>query len=102
MSWVDSLAPSPEQKAAFLGGNARALFFADPVPRGPLDLPFDPAERRVEIPATMWARALPVEQSIAGRLVHDWYAAGAKGTLGEHLEVLLDQTLPPLPNPRGK
>lgn len=102
IGWVDTLAPSLEQKAAFLGENARALFFDDPVSAGPLDLPFDPAERRVEIPATMWARALPIEQSIAGRLVHDWYAAGAKGALGEHLESLLDQILPPLPKPRGK
>jgi predicted TIM-barrel fold metal-dependent hydrolase len=97
IDWVKELSPTAEQLAAFRAGNAERLYFGKPVSAAPLRMPFDPLSRMRPIPATMWARTLPTEQSIAARLVHAWRKSGGKGTLGQFLEQHLDTTLPPLP-----
>ncbi len=94
IAWIDRLAPTPEQRAGFLGGTAALLYFARPPASAPLRLPLAPAQRRREIPAVLWARGLPVAQSVAGRLVQAWLAEGGDGTLGAYLQALLDRTLP--------
>lgn len=99
IGWVRELRPSEAQLAAFRSGNAERLYFSRPVAVAPLEMPFDPLSRMRPIPATMWARTLPVEQSVAARLVHAWQTAGGEGTLGQFLEQHLDRTLPPLPAP---
>ena len=94
IAWIDHLHPTEAERAAFLGGNADRIYFSRPVQSAPLELPFEPRERIREIPATMWMHGLPVRQDLAGRLVHSWLAAGGQGTLGEHLQALLDRALP--------
>ncbi len=95
LAWIDRLDPSPDERAAFLGGNATRLMFSRPVALAPLRLPFAAADRANPIPATMWARALPIRQEIAGRLVQAWLDEDDHPDLGSFLEALLDRTLPP-------
>jgi predicted TIM-barrel fold metal-dependent hydrolase len=97
MAWIDFLAPSPADRAAFFGGNAERIYFARPHRPAPLVLSFDPWTYLNEIPAGMWANGLPIQQELAGRLIQDWLAAGGEGTLGNHLETVLARTLPKLP-----
>jgi hypothetical protein len=97
LDWALRLNPTAEQRAAFFGGNADRLYFAAPVRPEPLDMPFDPWQRARTIPAGVWASGLPVDQSLAGRLVHGWLAAGGNGTLHDYTRDLLDRALPPLP-----
>jgi hypothetical protein len=97
IDWVGRLSPTPEQRAAFHGGNSETLYFSRPVTIGPLVLPFDPRTRARSFPATLWANGLPVEQALAGRMVHAWLTAGGEGNLGTFIEALLDRSLPPLP-----
>ena len=97
LAWVDRLAPTKDERDGFLQGNAARLYFADKPSVAPLALPFDPLDRTREIPAGMWARSLPISQSIAGRLVHEWLASGGAGTLGQYLKSVLDRALPALP-----
>lgn len=95
--WVDRLGPSETELAGFYGQNARRLYFRDPVPAEPLHLPFDPWQRARPIRAGVWAGGLPLEQALAGRLVHGWIAAGGTGSMGDYVERVLDSALPPLP-----
>ena len=99
LAWVDRLRPSPQERAAFFSGNARRVYFSRPVHASPLELPFDPFERRQEIPAQLFASGLRVDQRIAGRLTHAWASSGGKGSLGAYLERLLDDVLPAAPRP---
>ncbi|MGW5366321.1 amidohydrolase family protein [Actinopolymorpha pittospori] len=96
LSWVDQLEPTAEERAAFFGGNTRRLYFGEPVHPADLRMPFDVWERARPIPAGVWASGLPVEQSIAGRLVQSWLRSGGQGTLGEYAQTVLDQALPAL------
>lgn len=95
LSWIDVLAPGAAERDAFLGGNAERIYFSRPHHPRPLALPFDPWLYLNEIPAGMWANGLPVRQDVAGRLVQDWLNQGGAGTLGSHLESILDRNLPP-------
>lgn len=99
VGWIDQLAPSPEERADFYVENTRRLYFSQPVELAPLRMPFEPWERARSFPATVWANGLPIEQSVAGRLVHAWLASGGQGTLGNYAEAVLDRALPPLPEP---
>jgi Amidohydrolase len=96
--WINQLSPAPEERDRFFRGNAHRLYFDRPVRVGPLELPFAPGERARPFPATMWARGLPIDQCVAGRLVSAWLAAGGEGRLGTFLERVLDHALPPLPD----
>jgi hypothetical protein len=96
LSWVDRLGPTAEERAAFFGGNAHRLYFGEPVRPVDLRLPFNFWEPARPIPAGLWASGLPVEHSIAGRLVQSWLRAGGQGTLGEYVQTVLDRALPPL------
>ncbi len=89
LSWVDRLNPSPEERGAFQGGNAIQLMFSNSLPVAPLRLPFAAAERARPIPATMWARALPIRQDIAGRLVQAWLDENKEPDLGTFLEIVV-------------
>ncbi|MDE1992175.1 MAG: amidohydrolase family protein [Rhizobiaceae bacterium] len=95
IGWVDRLSPTEEERTAFHGGNTDRLYFSRPVTVAPLDLPFDPFSRARSFPATILANGLPMDQAIAGRLVHAWLAEGGKGNLGAFMERLLDRSLPP-------
>lgn len=94
MSWVDRLSPAAEERAAFFGGNAARLYFGRDTSTAPLTLPFEPQMRARPFPATILASGLPIEQSVAGRLVHAWLSAGGEGGLGTYIERLLDGSLP--------
>jgi len=96
LAWADFLGPAPAERAAFFGGNAQRIYFDRPFRPAPLQLPFDPATRRRPIHANLWMNGLPVRQDLAGRLVADWLASGGEGSLGQHLEAVLDRTLPAL------
>jgi hypothetical protein len=102
IDWVERLSPTSEERAAFHGGNAARLYFSQPAAIAPLVLPFDPRTRARSFPTTLWANGLPVDQALAGRMVHAWLAAGGKGNLGTFVEKLLDDVLPPLPTSDGK
>ncbi len=95
--WVDQLGPTADERAAYFSGNARKLYFEAPARPAPLALSFNPWERARIIPSGLWANGLPVDQSLAGRLVHGWLASGGQGTLGEYLQHVLARTLPELP-----
>jgi predicted TIM-barrel fold metal-dependent hydrolase len=97
LGWINHLEPTDEELRQFLGGNTQRLYFGQQLDATPLRMPFDPWDRARDFPATLWANGLPMEQSIAGRLVHDWQSSGGKGRLGDHLKALLERTLPPLP-----
>jgi len=97
IDWVERLAPTSGERAAFHGGNAARLYFSQPTAIAPLVLPFDPRTRARSFPATLWANGLPVDQVLAGRMIHAWLAAGGEGNLGAFMEKLLDDHLPPLP-----
>ncbi|HWJ72245.1 MAG TPA: amidohydrolase family protein [Kaistia sp.] len=101
MAWIDFLEPTAEERAAFFGGNAERIYFARPHRPAPLALPFDPWTYINEVPAGLWANGLPVPQELAGRLVQDWLATGGEGTLGGHLETVLQRALPKLPKSSG-
>ena len=94
MDWVDRLAPNADERAAFFGGNAAKLYFSRPAATAPLTMPFEPESRARDFPATILASGLPIEQPIAGRLVHAWLADGGEGGLGSYIEKLLDRSLP--------
>jgi predicted TIM-barrel fold metal-dependent hydrolase len=96
IGWVEQLSPTADQRAAFFGGNARQLYFGGAADLAPLKLPFDPWDRAKPIQAGLWASGLPVEQSLAGRLVHGWRVSGGQGTLGDYTRSVLDRALPPL------
>jgi predicted TIM-barrel fold metal-dependent hydrolase len=102
IGWIQELAPTPTQLSAFQAGSADRLYFSRTPDISPLRLPFDPMTRMRPIPATMWARTLPLEQSVAARLVHAWRRSGGGGTLGQYLERHLDETLPDLPTRPAK
>lgn len=95
VDWVDRLSPTQEERAAFHAGNAERLYFDRPALVGLIDLPFDPFARARWFPATILANGLPIDQAIAGRLVHAWLAEGGQGNLGSFIERLLDKGLPP-------
>jgi hypothetical protein len=97
LDWVSHLGPTADERAAFFFGNARRLYFDAPARPAPLVLPFDPWARARTIPAGLWANGLPVDQSLAGRLVHGWFVSGGQGTLGKYVERVLAGALPPLP-----
>jgi predicted TIM-barrel fold metal-dependent hydrolase len=101
LAWIDRFAPTEEERAAFLGGNAHRLYFTEPVPVAPLELPFDPWQRRHQVPAQLWLHGLPVPQDLAGRLVQAWRRSDA-GTVGEFAISLLDRSLPPSAGPEGR
>lgn len=98
VAWVDGLAPTPEQRTDFFEGTARALYFGQPRRWAPLTMPFAPSDRARSLPSVLWANGLPVEQSVAGRLLHGWLANGGQGTLGGYLEEMLRRDLPSLPS----
>jgi hypothetical protein len=97
MAWVNRLSPTNEERAAFFGGTAAGLYFGAKPILAPLRLPFETKDRARAFAATMWTRGMPVDQAIAGRLVHAWLASGGEGSLGSYLEALLDRSLPILP-----
>lgn len=101
LAWIDRFAPSDAQRSAFLGGNAARVFFSEPVQARRLSLPFDPWAASGRLPAQLWSNGLPVNQVIAGRLMHGWVLAGgpASGPLGSYVERVLDHALPPLGAP---
>jgi predicted TIM-barrel fold metal-dependent hydrolase len=94
LAWVDRLQPSPPERSNFFSGNARRVYFSHPLDVAPLELPFDPFERRREIPAQLFASGLRVNQRIAGRLTHAWVSSGGQGSLGGYVERLFDDVLP--------
>jgi predicted TIM-barrel fold metal-dependent hydrolase len=98
LAWAEQLQPTEAQRLGFFGETARGLYFREAVTPAPLRLPFDPWDRARGFPATLWAHGLPVEQSVAGRLVAGWLAAGGHGTLGKYAGKLLDGALAPLPD----
>ena len=97
VAWVDRLAPTPEQRTDFFAATARALYFGQPRRWAPLLMPFAPSYRARSLPSVLWANGLPVEQSVAGRLLHGWLSQGGHGTLGGYLEDMLRRDLPSLP-----
>lgn len=98
LDWVMRLNPSEEERAALLGGTAHRLYFDAAVEAAPLSLPFDPWSRaRVNYPAVIFSGGLPVDQALAGRMVHGWLSAGARDSVGDYLEEVLDRALPALP-----
>ncbi len=98
LSWIDRFSPSQEDRLAYLGGNARRVFFSEDISPGPLRLPFDPWESSTRLPAQLWANGLPLDQEIAGRLVQGWVSEGGPetGPLGAYAERVLDRSLPPI------
>jgi predicted TIM-barrel fold metal-dependent hydrolase len=99
LRWCDRLAPTDAERRAFFSGNAERLYFSKDVRLDALQLPFDPQQRTVIRPAGMWPTGLPLDQRLAGRLVHAWLqlAPAERGTLQDYLETVLDRCLPPLP-----
>lgn len=93
MGWVDRLAPTAEERAAFFGGNAARLYFSRSATIARLIMPFEPESRARSFPATILASGLPIEQSLAGRLVHAWLAEGGEGGFGNYIEKLIDRSL---------
>lgn len=93
MDWVKRLAPNTEERAAFFGGNAAKLYFSRPTPIAPFTMPFEPESRARSFPATILTSGLPIEQSIAGRLLHAWLAEGGEEGLGNYIEKLIDRSL---------
>jgi hypothetical protein len=93
LAWVETLAPTAEQRRDFLGGNARRLFFDSRPDVQPLDLPFDPADRAQVIPATIFANGLGLDQRTVGALVHAWLADGEPGTFADYAGGLIDRAL---------
>ncbi len=91
MSWMDRLAPDADERIAVFGGNAAELYFSRPAISAPLSMPFEPESRARSFPATILASGLPIDQSIAGRLVHAWLAEGGEGGLGNYIEKLIDR-----------
>lgn len=102
LAWVDRLAPSASERAAFLGDNAERVFFNRPARPGQLALGLDPWEFAPAFPAQLWLNSLHVDQRLAGRLVHGWIAAGGArvGPLGSYVAGILDQAIPLLPEGR--
>ncbi len=99
LAWVERLAPSPDERAAFLGGNAARVYFSKPVRLAPLELPFAPQERMRPIPAGLFANGLAVDQALAGRLVQAWCEAGGDAPFGAYVARLLDAALGQQPRP---
>lgn len=93
LAWIDGMAPTPGERAGFLGGNAGRIYFERALIVGPLALPFAPWDRARRIPAGLWANGLPVDQALAGRLVHAWRASGGHFTLGQYAQDLLNHAL---------
>jgi len=92
-AWVDVLTPGAAERESFFEGAARRLYFTRSIQLAPLVLPFEAASRANPIPAVLWANGLPVDQALAGRLVHAWLADGGVGTLGGYATGLLNQAL---------
>ena len=92
VSWVERLDPSPEERGAFLGGNATRLMFSSP-----LAFPGAPAlflsllrSVPVQFLRQCGLGALPIRQDIAGRLVQAWLDENEEPNLGAFLESWLD------------
>ena len=98
MAWIDRLSPTEAERAAFFGGNAERIFFADDVVTAELDMPFDPWESAPEFAAQLWLNSLRVDQALAGRLVHGWLSDGGpqSGPLGTYVQSIFDRVLPPV------
>jgi hypothetical protein len=97
IDWVDRLSPTAAERADFFAGNTQRLYFDSPIKVGALNMPFDPWKQARPAPAVVWASGLPVDQEVAGRLVHGWIAAGGSGSLRDYANEILAAALPPLP-----
>ncbi len=93
VAWIDRLAPTEPERAAFFEANARALYFDRAIVPAPLALLFDPAARARSQTSTLWPNGLPIDQALAGRLLDAWLGEGTPGTLGAFVEKLLDRVL---------
>ncbi|HEY0246998.1 MAG TPA: amidohydrolase family protein [Gryllotalpicola sp.] len=97
LHWIERLSPSDAERTAFLSGNAGRLFFGAEALTGPLELPADPWETAPRFPATLWARGLPVDQELAGRLIHSWLSAPDRPeTFGDFVARILSGSIPPV------
>jgi hypothetical protein len=92
--WVRHFTTDDHILEAFYSGNAeRILMNRRSKKIGPLNLPFDPMGLIVQRPSEMWPNGIELDDRVAGALVRDWLEINAVGTLGEHLERLIERTL---------
>lgn len=97
MCWMDRFAPTAQQRAAFLGGNAHRMLFARP-PQRCRPLPsrwtrFVPnAEARVQLfQNTTWDIPESLHQQLLSRYLAE--PAKTRGRYGDHLAAILARTL---------
>jgi hypothetical protein len=97
ITWVDRFGPTAGQREAFFARTAQECILDRPTAScAPLDLPFDPFDHVVTVPAQMWPHGLGLGPGLPARMVKGWLAWGGpqRGPLRGYLEDVLHDALP--------